>query len=83
MVQGVTLANKGLAPSRLINYITVVKKTPMMGTPTVYNLLLASSLLTKVLADFLSVNYLLTLVLNHCKKSCTNTLCPIKENDDK
>jgi hypothetical protein len=32
MVQGVTPAHKGLSPSRLINYITVVKKMPMLGT---------------------------------------------------
>jgi len=37
MVQGVTPAHKGLAPSRLINYITVVKKMPMLGTHKKYS----------------------------------------------
>jgi hypothetical protein len=36
MVQGVTPAHKGLAPSRLINYIPVVKKMPMLGTHNAY-----------------------------------------------
>jgi len=40
-------------------------------------LIASKSLLTKVLADFLSVIYLLTLVLKTRNKSYTNTLCVI------
>ena len=42
---------------------------------TVYNLLLASYLLTNILADFLSIIYLLTLVLKQRDFSYTNTVC--------
>jgi len=37
MVQGVTLAHKGLAPSRLIIYLSVNQKMPMLGTHNLYN----------------------------------------------
>jgi hypothetical protein len=43
MVQGVTPAHKELAPSRLINYFSVIKKMPMLGTHTVYKLWLGLS----------------------------------------
>tara|TARA_R110002020_G_scaffold380869_1_gene592020 strand:- start:116 stop:301 length:186 start_codon:yes stop_codon:yes gene_type:complete len=36
MVKGVTPVHKGLAPSRLINYFSVVKKMPMLGTHSLY-----------------------------------------------
>jgi len=32
MVQGVTPVHKGLAPSRLIFYLSVKEKMPMLGT---------------------------------------------------
>ena len=48
------------------------KKTDL---PTPYKInCFGSGLFRKVLADFLFSNYLLTLVLNHRKKSCTTTL---------
>jgi len=36
MVQGVTPAHKGLAPSRLIFYLSVKEKMPMLGTHKTY-----------------------------------------------
>jgi len=35
MVQGVTPAHKGLAPSRLILYLSVKQKMPILGTHNV------------------------------------------------
>jgi len=38
MVQGVTPAHKGLAPSRLIIYFSVNKKMPILGTHIIYKI---------------------------------------------
>jgi len=57
MVKGVTPAHKGLAPSRLINYISVVEKMPMLGTHTVYKLWLGLCLFGKSM-DFPKLFYI-------------------------
>ena len=55
----------------------LLKKT---GGNTVYNLLLTFCLLMKVLADFLSLIYLLTLVLKHATNHIEQRYKQLKSN---
>ena len=60
MVQGVTLAHKGLAPSRLISYFRK-RKMPMLGTHTGL-----AKVAVQCSADTFVVNQSLVLRINIC-----------------
>jgi hypothetical protein len=79
MVQGVTPAHKGLSPSRLINYIHVVKKMPMLGTHTVYKLWLGLSSLGKSCGFSKASFFLDKSVLKHATAHIPNVVMHSKQ----
>ncbi|HMB61998.1 MAG TPA: hypothetical protein VKN36_02920, partial [Eudoraea sp.] len=64
MVRGVTPAHKGLAPSRLINYISVVKRCPCWAHTKAMTIIASKNWLRRIAKPLATIEKIKKILIN-------------------